>query len=134
MTLDLHFQWLVFFLTLSAIKKFFTAEIWKKKVYYGYFKGHVMIIKSPYIKKTYKSVTYLCLVSVMSINKKKYFHLNQSHLVNILKNYCALSASSRNSTIFLFNMSFQILCFKKTLKRRFVECTLFPQHCFRCRS
>ena len=31
-------------------------------------------------------------------------------------------------------MSFQILCFKSTLKRRFVECTLFSQYCIRCRS
>ena len=78
--------------------KFFTAEIWNKKVYYGYCKGHITI-KSPWIKETCKSVTYMYPVSVTGFNRQKYFPLKQCQLVNLSKNCCVLSTSSRDSTI-----------------------------------
>ena len=55
LTLDVHFQRLVFFFNLAATQKFFTAEVWENK---NYMMGTAKIM-------SYKSVTYLYHVSVI---------------------------------------------------------------------
>ena len=68
-----------------------------------------IIINSSWIKKLFKSVTYLYHVSVICINRQKYFQPNQCHLANLSKNYCVLSTSSRKATIFKCLFRYHVL-------------------------